>query len=1812
MPAWTISVGGIDRKYQTVEINRKVRMDSPPEFTATIEYGSDVTFNNEVIIQRDGKTEWKGFIEDMEIAWDESGRYLNIGGRDITLLIWRKYVENFANMIEGTGGFFGNVSASELIKFLLRTPRSDLPIDANGTVIYPHNKEGWGIDTSKINSLIADKTAYGDINWTTLRKRGLGWRNTGDPYSVVTKKVDAVIGTNWETFGTTPYLNTYDDTNYIHSSGVDEYAEFSFENLGLTEDAASIYGCKLVIYYRPDTTYWTWINSDCWVYIWVESLQNWQYIGDFGGRDPPWNNPWREIEFDLFYILKTISDVNAAKVKFVEKGSLGTSITYAALDIGYVGEGSQTTNEFVEVAFNEEEIMGIYVESRNSAEMYPRNYKITCRGAEEPFTGYTEVDPNSHLSLSSDKKTLAFNSYQNELAYFYKDYGSGEITDFDESFSFEIDTSENSPHAFIPWCLANNIEGYSSLLEDPSHYFTALEVKYDFGQLSVRVALQDSSGLVYKTYCDIDNNTRYFAKVERVDTTLRYRIWDNSDMAGTPIMDETFTSDEPFQYRYQAITYNGLEWAEVFLNTMDYYSGSGGEKIVNGGFETGDDTGWDNENGYVVNTDKHSGTYCLDMSLTNALLGQAADFSPTITKSSIETFGFWYRGINGKEFRCYLYYTDAIYSAHFETCVDNSWHYMDLLPYVTNGKSLKNFKILSVGSFFFLVDDFSLIIGSSGWSRSGATGGGAATRSDEITIKAPFTPNIGSQKIHGNANGQGYYFEQDLFPTDETKVDAWVRVPAPTSEGINTDLLVNTYYAWIAEPYHWGTIGTTPYVKYNSDMDNNHVFAAGSIPTPAYLDGEWNFYQPNSKYGSFAPNSNSYISIDARIHDTGSGHLDWVTFAVRVYQKHSGLPESNPSAWMTVFVSDHFTDTSWQRMKYGGDTDIDISPYLTTLEDWQFAKVRIDILQTYGSNTNCSIEIGYIKLHMEGTGYMGTINLMKLYNNAMAVGPNPDNDWLAGVSVVPSIVNQNKWRWKVDGFTDTGTWDSAYSIGEAAYDTWYHLRLYAKRDPTGGYTGYFKLYDITSGSEVWLCERTGLNNINYGPIDRYEFEVEYGTYNGNGQDVYLDLTNIESKCATHSDGFVYSGYGSDVTLVNVVNNTYKDIIHSWKPQVMSNLKIVITADDPDHGWEITQIYIYKTDPIKYRVTLDAGETQPIEKKLTFGGTYVSCIKSDKGLVVWAQHPPTIVPRMVGTLVSYDNDTKEWRVNNVGCYYSPVSGDTIHILYGTGDGTLSIDSIDGYAGGPYITIGAELDPSFEYSLPMEPMNISKNRLFDVLWDLSIAICDTNFMPYEWWVDYDTPNTFHIGSRRGYDKHTTVSFITGVNMGGVKYQKSSRDTYQRCEVIGQGEGSSQDKSSSFWTSDENAMDVVNGFIEDIVTQKQISNPVLANRYAKVKLKLDASPTGKNSIDCYISKDGYTSFDYATPAATDTYNVGDDITVTDLFTNINGSFRIYNIKTVIDNGGEVPTITIQAPLLDIKNIWKEIWKELKNVGIVGGIAQDWAGQGTQSSKIAVEKLTSLFDVTGKNEETIAEDKDGKTSTKWWETPSPLFSADWDAENQNLVIYGGTLGIGEIEVEARFAPIAGSPDGTVALPVDISMSQEPKFTCEFTIWEPDSVQSSASWSNWVDGDYAEFGIFNCETTNGFKFRIVKESGNFVLYAVYNVKHPADANTTEITRKMCSLTRSRRDDYAPVPDNYFTKYKVEIITDFSEPISSVTFNVYNETENWDTPISAVFIKIEDVSVRPIYVHAYGDGTSAHTRCIMHFFNLKCERKVMP
>jgi hypothetical protein len=1832
MPTWTVSINGTTRKYKTFEINRKVRMDSPPEFTAMIEYADDVDFNNVITFLRDDKVEWKGFVEDLEIDWDENGRYLLLGGRDVTLLLWRKYVENFNNPIPKTGGFFGTVSASELIQFLLRTPRSDLPINQktdDDCVVqqYQFNKEGWGIDSSRFKSLDAHNTdtAYGDINTTILRKRNLYWSNSGSPFQGTVKVVDDVTSLGWETcdgsgcgggHGISPYINLNTEASWIHShTGINDVAEFTFEDLS---SATAINSVVLVITWKPDTTWNPFINSDCHVQIWKNSIGGWCEIGDFGGRDPPWSNPWHIVEFDISSLIQIVDDINNIKVRFIETGSLSTSITYASLSISYAENGTQSTDDWVSMTFDDETITGIYFECRAHPDNYPRNYKITCSGAREDFSDYIEEDPNNHITLEDSNQTCDFGSYQDEIAYLYKDYGEGPLGDFEEYFSFEVDSSEPHPYAFIPWCLSNYLEDYKTLLNTPSHYFTAIEVGNSNNILTLNVAVQDVGGLRYApSPPTILFNTRYFVKATRNGFGLRYQIFDNSLMRTEDLIKDTtlISNAGTFQYRFQAITYNGFEWSTEFAHTMDSI-GTGGEQVTpNGDFESGSFLPYWAGGAYSIvgGGAQHSGNWCCKITAVDSDIYRTNDMN--IDKLYVTSASMWHNSPIGSTFVIHLIFTDATY---FDITVNGTgiWTEQDLLAYWADGKSLKNIEIEHNTAIMY-IDDIS-VYEDSGWS----TMGGDATYSTDTVDEIE---GIGCEKIEATA-GQKYYFEENITPMDEKRVDGWVRVPAPASEEINTDIHIpdDDTDVDFSDPHQWTGVNTSPWL--NDDDDTNYILSDAVIQG-SFGNYWWFENQIDSKYGSFIPNSNCRVYFKAKLFDGEGGHATTIPLGIRLWVQHLN---DGTGEWTSDIGWADCTSTSYETGYFVIDS------YLTTLDDWKNAKFKIDIGNIVGGGADKGgIIVTYAYLHMEGTGYMGEIFLMKLYNHDVIAGPDPDIDnCCAGVSVAldpTAISDQDKWRWNVYAngvYSSIPVHYNILSTEAVTSDTWYKLRLYTKKDSSAGYA---KLYDITSGSEVELCECTGylgfLDNSSYGQPDRYDFEARFGTYNSGI--VYLDWTQVQERGPTHSTGYVYSGYGSDIILVNKTDNIYPDIIHSWGPRLMNNLKISITENDPNHGWEISQIYLYKTDPIKYLVvdgymsdptTKVSDFSTPIEEKFTFSAIdYIPCEDTDIGKQVFVVN----FGSTVGELVSFDNDLREWRVATASEFI--VSGFVINVDGGTGAGVLSADAVVCYAGGPYLTLGDEFN-NFEYSTPIGPINIPKNRLFDVLWDLCITITD-DYMPYEWWVGYDINNKFHIGSHRGTDKSitgtNTITFTTGVNMGSVKYAKSSRDTYQRCQVIGSGEGNTQVNTSSFWESDENAMDEIHGFIEDIFTQKQVTSPKIANRYAKVKLKLDASPKRKNAIRCIINYDTYVTFDYEDPThsgAYDTYDVGDDVNLNDVFTglgpsdNSQGSYRIWNIKKTVDNNGEIVTLTCQAPYLDIGNVWTQIWNELKRIGIVGSFAQDWAGEGTDTGLISTDKIATLFTATAKNEET--DTSTPSDSPNWYTTPTPLHGAGWKSDSGNLSIYGGDSGgLGEMEVEAKYAAVYQDdgytivtttpiPANAILVPADIPITQEPKFTGSFKIIEP----IGTNFTFWNDNDFVEFGIFNRDANTGYKFRVVcHPAGTFILYAVYVNR------STPILKPICTVFSSDG-----ITKNY--KYKVEIITDYTKSsISTVTFNVYQETDSNGNPLddpastqlSAVFSNVDkSLVVRPIYVHAYGVG-GANLRCIMNFYELKCERDII-
>lgn len=526
--------------------------------------------------------------------------------------------------------------------------------------------------------------------------------------------------------------------------------------------------------------------------------------------------------------------------------------------------------------------------------------------------------------------------------------------------------------------------------------------------------------------------------------------------------------------------------------------------------------------------------------------------------------------------------------------------------------------------------------------------------------------------------------------------------------------------------------------------------------------------------------------------------------------------------------------------------------------------------------------------------------------------------------------------------------------------------------------------------------------------------------------------------------------------------------------------------------------------------------------------------------------------------------------------------------------------------------------------------------DALWDLCTLVND-DYMPYEWWISYPSTDPtgrcigdFHISSQRGSDKSSSVSFVTGINTKEMKYAKSSRDTYQRCQIIGSGEGKGQDDCSSFWQDDSDAMDETQGFIEDIVTQKQVSGGRIANRYAKVQLKLDASPKRKNAIDCYVGKDTY---------PTGTWDCGDMVVFNDFLSNINGAFRIWNTKVTVEDQGEITELTAQAPDLDIGNVWKDVYQQLKTMGVVGVIATDWAGDGTAANKVAAEKLADLFSVSAKNETTDA--SQGSTDPKWYKITdagqSVNHSAGWKGDSGNLSIWGGDSGgLGSYWAEARYNTQYDA--NGVKLPsdvVDIPMVEEPKFTTTFKVWE--GKDTNGNQTIWNTGDYVDFGMFNIDTKIGFLFRVVCVGAQiFTVYGIfyslineYNMPLGWDGKTDINGHNMINTGIAK----VITSVNPMIKYKAIIEVEYNgnqygNALPEVLLSITNEEVDGPIPSYIVFTKFnspamigsntgskavfDSISVRPIFVLASGDGSiTPNTRCVMYFYEIKCQRDVV-
>lgn len=133
----------------------------------------------------------------------------------------------------------------------------------------------------------------------------------------------------------------------------------------------------------------------------------------------------------------------------------------------------------------------------------------------------------------------------------------------------------------------------------------------------------------------------------------------------------------------------------------------GTEKIVNGGFETGDLTGWTVDNANISPYMHHSGLYSCDI---KGYPISSIQQTLNIKLSVIQSFGFWWN------FTCLVHVTFSDSSTYTKGYVDYSsgtWHYVDLKTLIlTDGYSPNLYitKITFTGGYNeSWIDDVSLI-----------------------------------------------------------------------------------------------------------------------------------------------------------------------------------------------------------------------------------------------------------------------------------------------------------------------------------------------------------------------------------------------------------------------------------------------------------------------------------------------------------------------------------------------------------------------------------------------------------------------------------------------------------------------------------------------------------------------------------------------------------------------------------------------------------------------------------------------------------------------------------------------------------------------------------------------------------------------------------------------------------------------------------------------------------------------------------------------------------------------------------------------
>lgn len=421
----------------------------------------------------------------------------------------------------------------------------------------------------------------------------------------------------------------------------------------------------------------------------------------------------------------------------------------------------------------------------------------------------------------------------------------------------------------------------------------------------------------------------------------------------------------------------------------------------------------------------------------------------------------------------------------------------------------------------------------------------------------------------------------------------------------------------------------------------------------------------------------------------------------------------------------------------------------------------------------------------------------------------------------------------------------------------------------------------------------------------------------------------------------------------------------------------------------------------------------------------------------------------------------------------------------------------YSGGPYVELG-EVAITLSNNA-IGPLNIPYSRISDCLQTISEKTITSEFIPYEWWFDYD--GKLYFKEKRGSNKSSIVHLVAGDQIGGSKKEQISKQSTQRIRITGSGESAEQDRNTSDWYENTDEEENINSFYEKVESEKTSTSKELADVWAQVLLAQN-SPI-RNEITIILENDFYTAEDY---------DLGDEVTVTDPATGLTGKYRVKTIEKWINgDGGETVSVTVSKRRTDIMDRLANLFKILERMKHSSTYLDSMFAEGSKQTKLDPNKMDDVWEQTSSN--------------KWYTELPEEDPNDVNLEECDMSGTGVTIACDKDEFSLTCNP--NSMGYTFITEPLLKFSRDPKFTCEFEI-------DTDEGDPWVNGDFAYIRIWQVDSTGGwctapwgdggFGFRIERKAAGYELMAYLNDwSTDEDGNPTTIEIKISDINADEK-----------------------------------------------------------------------------------------